>query len=368
MKTIKKTAEYAIDMKKNKFEAIAEEESKEGDTKREDPKQERKRTIAIEDLISTTNMKNRRKRKNKKEMKEGERKIMQDMQDMKEQMIKDANNQRSQLPRNKQTGTKVSLENSNFQVGFLGEKGAKEEGTAEMKCGHGCKCCWDSLRKEDDYDSEGHLIPKTGTKVRLENSNFQVGFWGKKGVKQDEQEICGECDEKENRKNRTPITLIMPLGVIYPQGINALNEENSGWRKVTYCVDSGAGETVMPLDEVPEVELKESHGSKIGVKYESACGTTIPNEGEKEVVGLTENGWKVSLVTQVCDVHRPLLSVSKLNKMGKAVVFDGENSRILDKVTGAAESIRFNQENGCYELDVWVPTSMQTKAGFTRQG
>ena len=124
----------------------------------------------------------------------------------------------------------------------------------------------------------------------------------------------------------------------------------------------------MPLDGAPEVERRESHGSKIGVKYESACGTTIPNEGEKEVVGMTDSGWVVSLVTQICDVHRPLLSVSKLNKMGKSVVFDGADSRIIDKETGAVESLAYNEATSSFELDVWRPTNAQSKASFARQG
>ena len=51
-----------------------------------------------------------------------------------------------------------------------------------------------------------------------------------------------------------------------------------GWRKVKVAVDSGAAESVIPADEVPEyppVPLKDI------VYYQTASGETIANEGEQ---------------------------------------------------------------------------------------
>ena len=50
------------------------------------------------------------------------------------------------------------------------------------------------------------------------------------------------------------------------------------WKKIRFCVDSGAGETVMAEDELPEIETKESWGSKRGQSYEVANGDEIDNK------------------------------------------------------------------------------------------
>ena len=45
--------------------------------------------------------------------------------------------------------------------------------------------------------------------------------------------------------------------------------------KVRFCLDSGAGETVMAEDDLPEIPTKESWGSKHGQAYEVANGEEI---------------------------------------------------------------------------------------------
>ena len=77
-----------------------------------------------------------------------------------------------------------------------------------------------------------------------------------------------------------------PLSILKPILKGGLNEVRpGGWRKLRFCVDSGAGETVVNEDDLPEVETKESWGSKRGLTYEVANGAEIHNEGEKTFSG-----------------------------------------------------------------------------------
>ena len=59
-----------------------------------------------------------------------------------------------------------------------------------------------------------------------------------------------------------------------------------------------------------------------------------------------------SVVAQVCDVNRGLLSVRKITRSGNRVVFDNEGSYIENKTTG--EVTRLKDDGGMYELTMWV--------------
>ena len=145
----------------------------------------------------------------------------------------------------------------------------------------------------------------------------------------------------------------------------------SEWKKVKFCVDSGADETVMAEDELPEVETKDSWGSKHGQAYEVANGAEIENQGEKKFTGVMNSveGWETEgkgVTAQICDVHRPLMSVRKMCKAGHRVVFDDEGSYIENKSTG--ERLKIEEEDGDYVLDVWAKTGEDEEKVFRGPG
>merc|ERR1712026_313924 len=75
------------------------------------------------------------------------------------------------------------------------------------------------------------------------------------------------------------------LGILKPKMKDGLNMIGANaWKKVRFCLDSGAGQIVMAEEDLPEVETKESWGSKHGQSYEVANGEEIDNEGEKRFV------------------------------------------------------------------------------------
>ena len=75
---------------------------------------------------------------------------------------------------------------------------------------------------------------------------------------------------------------------------------------------------------------RESEGSKRGVFYTTADGSTVENEGEKTLIMSTADGPHLRKVTfQVATVNKAYGSVSKMVRNGNRVVFDtsGRTSR-----------------------------------------
>ena len=68
------------------------------------------------------------------------------------------------------------------------------------------------------------------------------------------------------------------------------------------------------------------------------------------------------ITAQICDVHRPLMSVKKICKSGYLVIFDDDCSYIEEKETG--ESIKVIEEDGEYVLDVWVKADGEGETTF----
>ena len=155
------------------------------------------------------------------------------------------------------------------------------------------------------------------------------------------KDIC-DGDKMENKLNI--------LGTVEPEGINTLDDLE--WEEIELAVDSGATETVIGEEALQSIKLLEGAAYKRGVKYEVANGIRIPNLGEKRFVGVTEEGLAREIVAQVCEVNKPLLSVSKMVAAGNRVVFDESGSYIENIVSG--EKVWMKSEGGMYMLKMFV--------------
>ena len=76
-----------------------------------------------------------------------------------------------------------------------------------------------------------------------------------------------------------------------------------------------------------------------------------------------------SMTFQATDVRKPLASVCRIVRKGNRVVFDENESYILNKKTG--EKTQIDQENGTYVINVeyLIPLGMpdhSSEAGFPR--
>ena len=69
-------------------------------------------------------------------------------------------------------------------------------------------------------------------------------------------------------------------------------------------------------------------------------------------MGFTEEGLAREIVAQVCEVNKPLLSVSKMVAAGNRVVFDESGSYIENIVSG--EKVWMKSQGGMYMLKMFV--------------
>ena len=147
---------------------------------------------------------------------------------------------------------------------------------------------------------------------------------------------------------------LRPLATIEPEGLNPISKAAPEWEAIEMAVDSGASETVLPPDQLASIKLEEGPAKKRGVSYEVANGDQIPNLGERRFHGVTESGHVRGITAQVCDVNKPLLSVSKLVASGNRVIFDERGSYVEDISTG--DRLWLTEQNGMYSLKLWVKT------------
>ena len=121
-------------------------------------------------------------------------------------------------------------------------------------------------------------------------------------------------------------------------------------RRGRITIDSGAAESVMPPDEVPEIPIQESDGHKKGLNYVAANGSKMPNLGEKKVRFNTKDGTSSGITFQITNSRKPLASVSKIVKQGNSVTFSPSGSFIQNVRTG--RKIDIEEANGTYFIDV----------------
>ena len=136
-----------------------------------------------------------------------------------------------------------------------------------------------------------------------------------------------------------------------PEGINAITPSGD-YEEVTLYVDSGASETVVQTGTLSHIAPVPGEAHRLGVRYEVANGETVPNEGERDFVGQTEEGHIRAIKAQVADVNKDLLSVSRMVKNGCQVVFHPSGSYAQDLQT--SEKFWLKESGGMYTLSMWV--------------
>ena len=140
------------------------------------------------------------------------------------------------------------------------------------------------------------------------------------------------------------------------------------WKQVEMTVDSGACDHVTPKKAMPTVRVKMTEAVRHGVTYSAANGGIIPNEGEIDLEGYTEDGKPLGLTLQVAEVSKPLAAVRKMCAAGNRVTFDEDpgderyGGYIENKKTGSRTQI--HKQGGTYGLTLWVlvPTVGQVLA------
>ena len=147
----------------------------------------------------------------------------------------------------------------------------------------------------------------------------------------------------------------------------------AGRGKIT--IDSGAAESVMPKDMLPNEPAIEGKAKRNGVRYVAANGAKMENMGEKRTRFRTDGTQAINGITfQVTDVSKPLASVSRILDKGNRVVFSRGPEGSYIENTGTGEWFQLKEERGTFVLEVdWLEPEANQEgerraSGFTRQG
>ena len=118
-------------------------------------------------------------------------------------------------------------------------------------------------------------------------------------------------------------------------------------------MDSGACDTVMPVEACAGIQVNESQAQREGVIYEAAGGDDLPNLGERKCLLMTLGAKDPNrIVVQVADIHKPMLSVSRAADAGYECRLGRFGGALIDLRTG--EEIPIMRKHHLYVFKAWV--------------
>ena len=136
------------------------------------------------------------------------------------------------------------------------------------------------------------------------------------------------------------------------------------WFEIEITIDSGACDTVMPESLCPHISLMSSESSRSGLEYEVANGEGLPNTGEKKCLMMTEDSSMMKRIVFRCaDVHKALLSVSRVADLGYECMLGKHGGQLRDIVTG--DIVPLHRRGNLYVMRAWVKQDIGS-AGFGR--
>ena len=122
------------------------------------------------------------------------------------------------------------------------------------------------------------------------------------------------------------------------------------------------------------LQIRQSPGSLRGLHDVAANGSRIPNQGQREVECIIQEGTNGISLFQIAGINKPPASVGKVQESGYRAVFDDDGFYILNKRTGQMMTV--NREKGVFVLDarllqdaggdviVGTPTEPENQLGF----
>ena len=132
-------------------------------------------------------------------------------------------------------------------------------------------------------------------------------------------------------------------------------------------LDSGAVDHVSDSTEAPGYAVDGSRKST--ANFSTANGDPIENRGQMTLNLTTTTGHPIQSVFQVCEVSRPLWSVSKICDAGCEVTFTKTGASIKHAPTGK-EVCTFERKRGLYVASMPLRPPQQSAASqptFSRQ-
>ena len=134
------------------------------------------------------------------------------------------------------------------------------------------------------------------------------------------------------------------------------------FRRMECTLDSGCVDHVFPRNALQEIEIKPSSMSQSGGHYVTATSESVPNLGQKTLQCRLNEGHQRTMVVQVAEISRPLLSAARLNDTGNEVVLHPTRPIIRNLATKEETALR--RVGNTFLLDVWV--EIPKGEGFAR--
>ena len=129
-------------------------------------------------------------------------------------------------------------------------------------------------------------------------------------------------------------------------------------------MDSGCFTRVAPSTLLPNIPAQPSPGSQRGDTFTLPNGKSIPNRGQKPLVGFTGDGQPTSKKVQLTDVKRPLDSVPDWCDSGHCVILGATGGYLYNVSSGNATW--FPRVGRMWEFHQWIPKNKSQT--FPRQG
>jgi hypothetical protein len=144
----------------------------------------------------------------------------------------------------------------------------------------------------------------------------------------------------------------VPMKSLGPLEINVVEGERGAKKKKRrgkVTIDSGAEVSIWPAAHVAWENVVPTKESEMGIGFVAANGSRMNNYGGTQVT-FEKNGKTKAMNFEVTDCKKPLASVAKIVDKGNKVVFDKDESYILNKLTG--EKIILERERGTFVMVV----------------
>jgi len=219
-------------------------------------------------------------------------------------------------------------------------------------------------------DGERYQMAKVGGKAKVESKALEAIPEGKdlskscdwpkgqgraatwRGLGADGFKSSGICCREDNEfpEGDEDVKFSITPKVEHPREINNVhNDRRKVKKKGKVTVDSGAEASVWPASSVSWENVYETDDSAKGIGFVAANGSRMENYGGTQVK-FEKDGKLKAMDFQVTDCKKPLASVAKIIDRGNRVVFDKDESYILNKATG--EKIMLERERGTFVMVV----------------
>lgn len=189
----------------------------------------------------------------------------------------------------------------------------------------------EAVGQEDTQDADitGFDVGAVDTWANKGNTKMDVNKW--------------QVVKAKRNKNKDLIEINVVHSTVHHESLRC-----AGCGKIT--IDSGAAESVMPVEFLKAQPMEATSEDKKKARYIAANGDVMYNAGQKKVKFKTKDGNISSITFQATGVRKPLAAVSRIVEKGNKVVFSPSGSYIQNLATG--KKVEIEQEKGTYVMNV----------------